>query len=105
MKKVTLDQLTGTQFKTLVEQVTTDGKLNTLPELFQFLSEVPDGMTLKAYIESIAGGGGQPAHDSVGSEEIKDDSVEMKDLNHKVKEKMLTDDDRVTTEELDQFEV
>jgi len=41
----------------------------------------------------------------VGTEQIIDDSVEMKDLSHGVKDKMLTDDDRVTREDLDRFEV
>ena len=43
--------------------------------------------------------------DSVGTREIIDDSVEMEDLSHGVKDKMLTDDDRVTREDLDRFEV
>ena len=43
--------------------------------------------------------------DSVGTEEIKDDSVEMEDLNQKVKDKMMTDDDRVTQEEIENFNV
>lgn len=43
--------------------------------------------------------------DSVGSEEIKDDSVEMDDLSQKVKDKMMTDDDRVTQEEIENFNV
>jgi hypothetical protein len=49
--------------------------------------------------------GGQPAPDSVGSTEIQDDSIEMEDLNQKVKDKMLTDDDRVTQDDVDNFEV
>ena len=49
--------------------------------------------------------GGKPGPDSVGSEEIKDDSVEMDDLNQKVKDKMMTDDDRVTQEEIENFNV
>lgn len=49
--------------------------------------------------------GGQPGPDSVGSDEIQDDSIEMEDLNQKVKDKMLTDDDRVSQEEIDDFNV
>ena len=36
----------------------------------------------------MTAGGGQPGHDSVGTEEIKDGSVEMEDLNADVKNKM-----------------
>lgn len=49
--------------------------------------------------------GGQPGPDSVGTKEIKDDSVEMEDLNKSVKDAMVTGDDRVTQDELDNFEV
>lgn len=49
--------------------------------------------------------GGQPGPDSVGTKEIQNDSVEMEDLNQKVKDKMVTDDDRVTQDEIDGFEV
>lgn len=49
--------------------------------------------------------GGQAGPDSVGTEEIKDDSIEMEDLNQKVKDTMLTGDDRVTQEDIDDFNV
>lgn len=49
--------------------------------------------------------GGQPGPDSVGTEEIKNDSVEMEDLNKKVKDTMLTGDDRVTQDDIDEFNV
>ena len=48
-------------------------------------------------------GGEQPGPDSVGSEEIRDDSVQMEDLNQTVKDAMLTGDDRVTQEDIDGF--
>lgn len=51
----------------------------------------------------MQGGGGTPGPGTVGTEQLIDDSVEMEDLNHKVKDKMLTDDDRVTQEDLDNF--
>ena len=43
--------------------------------------------------------------DSVGTQQIVDDSVEMEDLNQKVKDKMLTDDDRVTAQDIENFNV
>ena len=55
--------------------------------------------------QSQNGGGSQPAPDSVGSEQIVDGSVEMEDLNKKVKDAMVTGDDRVTQDELDKFNV
>ena len=48
-------------------------------------------------------GGDQPGPDSVGSREIQDDSIEMEDLNQRVKDSMLTGDDRVTQEDIDGF--
>ena len=106
MKKIQLDTLTGDELKVLLEQISQDEKINTIPELIAFLSEVPHGMSLKEYIESVAGGsGGQPAADSVGTEQIKDDSIEMQDLSSDVKDQMMTESDRVTQEELEHFEV
>lgn len=105
-KAVQLDTLTGDEFKALLEQVSQDGKINTIPELIDFLSEVPQGMSLKEYIESIAGGGGStPAPDSVCSEQIKDESIEMEDLSKDVKGTMVTENDRVTQEDLANFKI
>lgn len=105
MKKVTLDQLTGTEVKTLLEQITDDQKINTVPELFRFLEEVPDGMSLREYIISIAGSPDELPDNSVGTRQIEDDSVMMDDLNSSVKDTMMTAEDRVTEEELQQFQV
>ena len=55
--------------------------------------------------EFDGGGGGQPGPDSVGTEEIKDGAVIMDDLNQSVKDTMVTGDDRVTSEELNTFDV
>ena len=49
--------------------------------------------------------GGQPGPDSVGTEEIQDDSIEMEDLNQSVKDTMLTGNDRVTKDDIDDFKV
>ena len=43
--------------------------------------------------------------DSVGTRQIQDDSVEMEDLNQSVKDKMMTDDDRVTQQDIESFNV
>ena len=55
-------------------------------------------------MSSGGGGGSQPGPDTVGSQEIKDESVEMVDLGKSVKDSMITDKDRVTQEELDNFQ-
>lgn len=49
--------------------------------------------------------GGQPGPDSVGSEEIRDDSIQMEDLSGGVKDKMMTDEDRVTQQDIEEFDV
>ena len=43
--------------------------------------------------------------DSVGSEQIINDTVGMEGLNRNVEEKMLTDDDRVTSQDIENFKV
>lgn len=52
--------------------------------------------------EFTGGGSGVAPADSVGSEEIKDESVEMEDLSPGVKEQMA---ERVTQEDLAGFQV
>lgn len=42
---------------------------------------------------------------SVDSDSIVDNSIEMEDLNKKVKDKMLTDDDRVNSHDIEDFKV
>ena len=56
-------------------------------------------------LPSGGGGGSQPGPNTVGTEEIKDGAVIMDDLNQSVKDTMVTGDDRVTEEELDNFDV
>lgn len=54
-KNVMLDTMTGEQFKTLIERFTQDGKIDTIPELLEFLSDIPEGQTLGEYIEEHGG--------------------------------------------------
>lgn len=49
-KSTRLDTLTGDQFKVLIEQISPDGKINTIPELIDFLNGIPEGMTLEEYV-------------------------------------------------------
>lgn len=70
-KNVILDTLTGDEFKQLIEQFTSDGSINTLPELMHALSDIPEGMTVGQYVAEH--GGGAPTPDSVGMEELKDE--------------------------------
>lgn len=44
-------------------------------------------------------------HDTVDSDSIVNDSVQMEDLNQEVKDTMMTGDDRVTQQEIDNFDV
>ena len=55
MKKISLDTLTGEDFKQLIEQFSKDGKIDTIPELLAFLSNIPDDMTLEEYIAEHGG--------------------------------------------------
>ena len=61
--------------------------------------------TSAVLVTESSGGGGSVGPNTVGSEEIVDDSVMMEDLNQSVKDTMVTGDDRVTQEELDGFSV
>lgn len=59
--------------------------------------------------EAGGGGGVEPGvplpADTVDTDAIVDGAVEMQDLNQSVRDSMITKEDRVTTEELDNFDV
>ena len=61
------------------------------------------------YVFAGGGGGVQPGvplpDNTVGSNAIIDEAVEMEDLSKQVKDKMVTENDRVTKEDLDNFDV
>lgn len=89
-QNVMLDTLTGEQFKQLIEQFTQDGKIDTLPELFRVLSDIPEDQTLGEYI----------AEHGIDPEQLEravDEAIDEKDV--------MTGNDRVTQEELADFEV
>lgn len=89
-RNVMLDTLTGDEFKTLIEQITQDGKINTVPELMAFVGNIPEGTTLLDYIQ---------AHsvDPEAVDKAVDNAFEEKNV--------MTGGDRVTAEELEEFEV
>lgn len=51
MGKVRLDTLTGDQFKQLIEGRSMDGTINTVPELFDAVRDVPDTETVREATE------------------------------------------------------
>ena len=54
-KNVMLETMTGEEFKTLIEQFTQDGRIDTIPELIRVLSDIPEDQTLGQYIEEHGG--------------------------------------------------
>lgn len=94
MKKISLDTLTGEEFKELIEQFTDDGKVNTIPELMERIGEIPDDETLEEYITKTAK---QSAIDKDTIKEVVDESVD-----EAMKENVP---ERVTKEEIEDFNV
>lgn len=90
MKKVQLDKLTGQQVKALLEKTVENRKIDTIPELLAFLDGVPEGVSLREYITSIAGSAEQVPDNSVGTDQIKDKSITLADLDDRV---FATDED------------
>jgi hypothetical protein len=84
-KNVMLDTLTGEEFKTLIEQFSQDGKIDTIPELIRLLSDIPEDQTLGEYIRE---------HGGQIDPEVLEEIVDVAFIAN-----------RVTPEELDEFEV
>lgn len=97
MKKISLETLTGEEFKTLIEQFTDNGKVDTIPELMERIGEVPDDMTLADWIRQ------QAEQSAIDEETLK--RLIGEELDEAIAEDIITRDDRVTQEELDEFEV
>lgn len=88
--------MTGEEFKRLIEQYDPDNEVNTLPEVLRLLQGIGDNESLADYIERKI---------NEGVTVIPAGSVGPEQLNDEVKENMLTPSDRVTEEELADFEV
>lgn len=85
------------------------GGATTLASLLDVtITEPKEGQILKYTNDSwvnVDDSGEQPGPNTVGTEQIVDDSIIMDDLNQSVKDEMITKDNRVTTEELEKFKV
>lgn len=68
-KNIALETLTGEQFKTLIEQFTHDGKVDTIPELMERVGQIPDDMTIEDYIKTVA-------YDAPVAPEMVEDAVD-----------------------------
>lgn len=79
-KPVRLD-MTGKEFKTLIEQVTHDSKVNTLPELFELLGSLPDDMTLEEYIRQQAVDAAAEVSEDAVKEILADETASDKDID------------------------
>ena len=79
-KPVRLD-MTGKEFKTLIEQVTQDGKVNTLPELFELLGSLPDDMTLEEYIRQQAVDAAAEVSEDAVKEILEEETASDEDID------------------------
>ena len=79
-KPVYLD-MTGKEFKTLIEQVTQDGKVNTLPELFDLLGSLPADMTLEEYIHRQAVDAAAEVSEDVVKEVMEEETATDDDID------------------------
>lgn len=79
-KPVYLD-MTGKEFKTLIERVTQDGKVNTLPELFELLGTLPDDMTLEDYIRKQAVDAAAEVSEDVVKEVMEEETASDDDID------------------------
>ena len=79
-KPVRLD-MTGKEFKTLIEQVTQNGKVDTLPELFELLGSLPDDMTLEEYIRKQALEAAEDVSEDVVKEVMYEETASDEDID------------------------
>lgn len=85
--------MTGDEFKRLIEQRDPNAVVDTLHEVLAMFEGISDGETIADYLRRLVAD--LPA-ESVGTEQIKDDAVMFRDLNEEVRDKMLnslTDED------------
>ena len=82
-KNVMLETMTGEEFKTLIEQFTQDGRIDTIPELMRVLSDIPEDQTLGQYIaehgidpEALERAVNEAVDDKFDEEECTDDDID-----------------------------
>ena len=97
--------MTGNEFKRLIEQKDPNDSVDTLQEVLAMFEGIGDGETIAEYVRRVAVTADTMPENSVGTEQIKEDSIMMDDLNSEVRDNMLTPSDRVTEEDLANFEV
>lgn len=73
--------MTGKEFKQLIEQVTQDGKVNTMPELFELLGSLPDDMTLEEYIRKQALEATEEVSEDVVKEVMYEETASDEDID------------------------
>ena len=95
-KKPVRLNMTGDEFKRLIEQRDPNHEVDTLQELMAMFEGIDDGETIAQYVHRVAVTPETMPEDSVGTEQIKNEAVMLQDLNPEVKDKMLnnlTDED------------
>ena len=88
--------MTGDEFKRLIEYKDPNDVVDTLQEIMHMFDGIGDGETIVDYIRRVAVTPDNMPYNSVGTEQIKENSVMMDDLNEEVRKKMTSnyyDDD------------
>ena len=91
-KVVRLDTLTGDEFKQLIEQFSHDSKIDTIPEMMAFLSDIPEGQTLGEYIKEH--GGNVPVEEV---QKVVDDILEEQAADHADVDEIFDDEPETQT--------
>lgn len=91
-KPVTLN-MTGEEFKQLIERRNDDGIVNTLQEVMAMFEGIGDNETIADYVRRVAVTADAMPEGSIGQEQMKDGAVSMDKLADDVKQQMVSVDD------------
>ena len=91
-KPVTLN-MTGEQFKQLIERRNDDDIVNTLQEVMAMFEGIGDNETIVDYVRRVAVTADAMPEDSIGQEQMKNGAVSMDKLADDVKQQMVSVDD------------
>lgn len=89
---VTLN-MTGEQFKQLIERRNDDGIVNTLQEVMAMFEGIGDNETIADYVRRVAVTADAMPEGSIGQEQMKNGAVSMDKLADDVKQQMVSVDD------------
>lgn len=96
-----LMNMTGDEFKRLIEQRDINGVVDTLNEVMAMFEGIGDDETIAEYVRRVAVTADNMPENSIGTAQIQNEAVHLEDLNAEVRDQLIGDG--ITEEDLEEI--